>query len=279
MRLVPLALLLLAGASPASAQQGALRALAAEETALREEVAALGPVAARAWEEAVVATRRDDWGRAELAYARVQELAPKFAPAPRRRSQVAQTRGLRAEAIAFARQALALADQPAGHSTLAAALLLRGPLGEPPPPADVDTAITEAAAAAQLLPDDYLAQATLCRAAFERRRGDLLLQCSKALQRLAPDDPVGDFAAAVAAALAGKKEEATRLFALAHQKGLPVEAIAAVAPQLGLAPPAGPMDLKSRIGSIWLLGLLGLLLVGAILGAMAVVGAARGRRR
>lgn len=245
------------------------------EEKVQAELRAIDPEAATLFAAGTAAREQGEHAAAVDLYAQAGRLAPSSAHPVRRQASEQLALGHRAEALALARQAVVLADEPANLSVLALALARRGD-GAAPTAGELAEARRLALRAFEASPDDYWAVMTLCQVGVLSEDLDLLQKGTPRLLTLAPRQMETHIVAALTAGLEGSPEAAKCSLERARQLGLPQDQYRRLVAEL--APPRpwwlrvlGPLG-WALAG--WALALGGLFVAGAVLSRLTLAKAA-----
>jgi Zn-dependent protease with chaperone function len=235
------------------------------------ELARQSPEAAALFQQANEARTKGDSRTAAALYERVRSMVPGFVHATRRQCGEEFRLGLRGKAVALCREAVGLEESAPNLATLAHVLTSATDQSQPSP-ADVQEALTLAARAVKLDPDDPFTSLIVCEAAVHARNLDWLRYGTHRLTLSAPDEAGTHYFLSILAANEQRFGDARRELAKAHALGLPDDAHADLLKSLNRAEP-----LRSRllvpaewIGGMWLGGLILLLMLGWLLSQAAL---------
>jgi Zn-dependent protease with chaperone function len=248
---------------------------------LLADITRQNPAAVEIWKQAIAATEHNDLAQADVLYARVHELLPRFSPALRRRGRVLLDKGDRASAIRLCREARAIEDTPDNAAALALALVPPEKEKQGIPAQDIAEALMLAQGAAASAPDNYFAQIIFCQLAFSQQRIDLLDACSARLEQIDPADSAGPLFATIAAASRGRWSDAREALGRARARGLAAATADDLAAQIEAAEPTGDKLLDGflrwggRLGLAWLCCLVFFMGSGTLLSALALRAASR----
>lgn len=176
----------------------------------------LPPEVRARYEAAEGAWERGDLAAAEAAFVEVNQLAPTFDRAWRRRCGVVLAAARPDEAVGYCRKARELSDSFENQVALAISLLEVEGQEEAGP-------LLQAAVAAN--PDYLPAQVGLCTWAHGQHDNATLSQCATALQRLSPNTPGTLYYMALDLTAQGRLQEAADALQLARSEGLTDELV------------------------------------------------------
>lgn len=263
---------------------GAARAGEPDDTekAMRAEVAAVGPEAATAWDEANAARDAGELDRAVELYEKVSALAPQLDHPVRRACNVRAGQHRIDDALALCEEALALAPaSPYNQSSIALVLADRDR------PGDRQRALDLAARAADKRPEDPSIVSGWCQVALMAESRGALDVCAPRLLALDPDGMAGNFFSAILAGEDGNLPAARNHLEQARKAGLPEEdyrrlrdmLAGAEAEAYGSSTGGGSAGAVLRVGAwiggAWAAGLLLLLAAGWILSRLTLRSANR----
>jgi Zn-dependent protease with chaperone function len=232
------------------------------EQSLVQELEGMNPQAVPVYQQATRAMDAGDYTTALPMYEQVVSLAPNFSTAYRRMGYIEMYDAAHLdEAITLERKAVALDPNAYNQSSLAEALLRRGT------PSDKQEAFNLASSAVQQLPDDDESLAILVMASGTVNNQEVMRQTNAHLLTIVPNHPIGLFYGGLIDAEDGKWEKAEAELLQSQAQGISADNVQHA---LNSGIHRNAMLVRSlRWGgaalAAWLLGLLGLYLVGNLL--------------
>ncbi len=187
------------------------------------------------FEAAESAWRAGDRGRAEQGYAYINDNAPDFDRAWRRRCGVELEQGKIYEAIDHCRKAVELQASIENRTGLAIALVRPAPEDPPGHRSELDEARKLLMSVIAEEPDYLYAWQAMCAWSVEALDDDGLDECLRVLGAADPDNPGTLYFKSVQLMSNGELDEATRTLRRARQRGLPDHQFRPIALRLGLA--------------------------------------------
>ncbi len=201
--------------TPVVAQQGGSTGRDEQfEQQILDRLAQINPAAVPIFQQATLDMDAQRFAEAKRGFEQVLALAPGFPDAERRLSYMENALGNAQAAVEHAQRAVAGDDSAYNHAALAQALLGLKDSSR------LKEALSEAQTAARQLPDNADVQLTLLYVAVENNHYALIEQTSRALIRLAPDNPIGHYFAGLMAANNSQWEQAEAELLLAKSQGL-----------------------------------------------------------
>ena len=246
------------------------------EERLDRELRSRNPAAADTFARANAAKALDKHEEAATLYGRVNQMVPDFPHAWRRKGYEFYALGLRTEAIASMRTAMALDPSPRNMVGLATALAEEiDSLG--PSELEIQEAVRLVRSAEQVDPGDVQGAFLSCQLAIRAQDDEWLGTESARFERLAPQNPWAHFAVAIHLAQTGDPAGARRRLQRAKALGLPEATYTALLAQLGREGP--DLGRLARVGGFvlagWLAGFLVLLVLGSILSQVTLAASRR----
>jgi Zn-dependent protease with chaperone function len=271
-RRLVVALLALLALAPAAAAQAPARSARSEAFNRRivDELRARDPAAADRFVAANAALDRHDLAAAVEGYRDVQARAPDFDHAVRRECNALSEQGSHDRAIETCRRALALSNSGENRAALAMALAA-GAVGSARE-SSLREARTQAEVATGRSPDDDFSWMTLLLVGQMQRDVDAVARAGTRLRVVAPANPAGWYAGAVAAASGGDLDGARSFLDAARARGLAQAEYERFSGLLDAARPL-PVRVLSTAGPWfvgWLAALALLLAAGAVLSGMTL---------
>jgi Zn-dependent protease with chaperone function len=239
---------------------------AAYDQKITEELRAKVPAAVEVWEKANEARNNSDFAGCAKLYADVHAAAPTFWHAVRRQCGCQLRAGNRDLAEELCEQA---AQKDASAENLS---LLAMVLAESKQPDKLARALSLAARAAAMSPDDDAILDQVCNVAMVGRDVRLLRTCSEALDRIAPDELPTAIFGTMLARVENRYGDARERLEKARMLGLPEDMYRDVSARIDEEEPVTQKYLGVGLwaGAFWVGLMIVLLVVGLILSSVAL---------
>jgi Zn-dependent protease with chaperone function len=235
------------------------------------ELESIAPDAVADFKAANEALKHSENSKAAELYARVQTLAPKFAPAMRREASARSQLGQHNRAVELAEKSKAIDDSFGSDFTISLVLMVRNG------PGDMIRALRALDEALRREPDDVQANSLRCQLHFKNNNAPAAEQCMEELATKFPADGNAQFFGALAAAQKGNWSVARERLEVARASGLDPATYNDFKQKLDDAEPfyeryfMPTVWLFTSWGAMWLL----LIVAGAVLSALTMAEAKR----
>lgn len=186
---------------------------------LLAQLRALDSIAAEKLDQGTQALQEGKYQEAERLLAEAEARTPKFSAIARRKARAIALQGRSSEAIGEARRIFAMDPLKENRALLAELLLQEA--AKKHDTAMAEEGMTEIEKSITADPTDIELQTTKCIGAMQNGLMGSLVECGKALEKLAPEEPLPLYFASVSAALSEDLSKAKDLLRKSRERGLP----------------------------------------------------------